>query len=59
MLTIIPGAFHVLMGGLMYLYRITDAYYNQFKGQIVEEVPDPSDEQRAHLLGPSTTECLP
>jgi GPH family glycoside/pentoside/hexuronide:cation symporter len=59
MLTIIPGAFHVLMGSLMYLYRITDAYYNQFKGQIVEEVQDPSDEQRAHLLDPSTTECLP
>jgi GPH family glycoside/pentoside/hexuronide:cation symporter len=59
MLTIIPGAFHVLMGGLMYLYRITDAYYNQFKGQIVEEVPEASDAQRTHLLGPSTTECLP
>ncbi len=27
MLTIIPGAFHVLMGGLMFRYRITDNYY--------------------------------
>ena len=59
MLTIIPGAFNVLMGGLMYLYRITDAYYNQFKGQIVEEIPESPDAQRAHLLAPGTTECLP
>jgi len=59
MLTIIPGAFHVLMGGLMYRYRITDAYYHQLKGQIVEEIDAPSDEQHAHLLARRTTECLP
>jgi GPH family glycoside/pentoside/hexuronide:cation symporter len=27
MLSIIPGAFHAIMGGLMFFYRITDAYY--------------------------------
>lgn len=57
MLTIIPGAFHVLMGGLMYRYRITDDYYRQLKEQIVEETP--SDGERAHPLAQRTTECLP
>jgi GPH family glycoside/pentoside/hexuronide:cation symporter len=27
MLSIIPGAFHLLMGLLMYRYRITNEYY--------------------------------
>lgn len=37
MLTIIPGLFHMLMGGLMFLYRITDGYYDRIKHQIVPE----------------------
>jgi len=37
MLSVIPGLFHALMGGLMFLYRITDGYYNQIKQQIVPE----------------------
>jgi sugar (Glycoside-Pentoside-Hexuronide) transporter len=28
MLTIIPGVFHAMMGGVMFLYKITDSYYN-------------------------------
>lgn len=59
MLTIIPGAFHVLMGGLMYLYRITDAYYNELKAKIVEEAPTPQGEQCVPPLTCATTECLP
>jgi glycoside/pentoside/hexuronide:cation symporter, GPH family len=31
MLSIIPGFFHLLMGLLMYRYRITDQYYNSIK----------------------------
>jgi GPH family glycoside/pentoside/hexuronide:cation symporter len=31
MLSIIPGAFHLLMGLLMYRYRITNEYYEQIK----------------------------
>lgn len=37
MLTVIPGLFHALMGGLMFLYRITDGYYDRIKQQIVPE----------------------
>ena len=29
MLSIIPGVFHAIMGGLMFKYRITDSYYNE------------------------------
>lgn len=57
MLTIIPGLFHVLMGGLMFLYRITDDYYRQLKAQIVEEVPEPAAESRAAGFSTRTTEC--
>jgi GPH family glycoside/pentoside/hexuronide:cation symporter len=31
MLTVIPGIFHVIMGGLMFRYKITDAYYETIK----------------------------
>ncbi|WP_445738378.1 MFS transporter [Mariniflexile sp.] len=31
MLTIIPGVFHVIMGGLMFRYKITDEYYETIK----------------------------
>jgi GPH family glycoside/pentoside/hexuronide:cation symporter len=31
MLSIIPGAFHLLMGLLMYRYRITNEYYAEIK----------------------------
>lgn len=31
MLTIIPGVFHVIMGILMFRYKITDAYYETIK----------------------------
>ena len=34
MLTIIPGAFHVIMGGLMFRYKITDAYYETIKTKL-------------------------
>ena len=34
MLSIIPGAFHALMGGMMFKYRITDNYYNEIKSAI-------------------------
>jgi GPH family glycoside/pentoside/hexuronide:cation symporter len=34
LLTVIPGAFHLVMGLLMFKYRITDKYYNEMmKGQ--------------------------
>lgn len=31
MLTVIPGLFHVIMGGLMFRYKITDTYYEKIK----------------------------
>jgi len=42
MLSIIPGVFHVIMGLLMFKYRITDSYYNEMKarGLIKDESPE-------------------
>jgi GPH family glycoside/pentoside/hexuronide:cation symporter len=34
MLTIIPGIFHVIMGGLMFRYKITDKYYQVIKAKL-------------------------
>lgn len=34
MLTIIPGVFHVIMGLLMFRYKITDAYYETIKTKL-------------------------
>jgi len=34
MLTIIPGVFHVIMGGLMFRYKITDEYYETIKTKL-------------------------
>lgn len=34
MLTIIPGFFHVIMGGLMFRYKITDKYYETIKAKL-------------------------
>ena len=34
MLTIIPGIFHVIMGGLMFRYKITDEYYETIKKKL-------------------------
>lgn len=34
MLTVIPGVFHTIMGGLMFRYKITDQFYDEFKGSI-------------------------
>lgn len=34
MLTVIPGIFHVTMGGLMFRYKITDAYYQTIKTKL-------------------------
>ncbi|WP_024869818.1 MFS transporter [Pseudoxanthomonas suwonensis] len=39
MLTLIPGAFHALMGLVMFAYRITDGYYQQIRQQIIHEAP--------------------
>lgn len=36
MLSIIPAAFHATMGGLMFLYRITDDYYERMKRGEIE-----------------------
>lgn len=34
MLTIIPGVFHVIMGGMMFRYKITDEYYETIKKKL-------------------------
>lgn len=34
MLTIIPGVFHMIMGGLMFRYKITDTYYETIKAKL-------------------------
>lgn len=42
MLSVISGVFHVIMGLLMFKYRITDSYYNEMKesGKIADESPE-------------------
>ena len=42
MLSVISGVFHVIMGLLMFKYRITDRYYNDMKarGLIQDEAPE-------------------
>jgi GPH family glycoside/pentoside/hexuronide:cation symporter len=42
MLTLISGVFHVVMGLLMFKYRITDSYYNEMKarGGFADEAPE-------------------
>lgn len=42
MLSIIPGVFHVIMGSLMFKYRITDRYYNHMKkrGLVTDAGPE-------------------
>ncbi|NKF24204.1 MFS transporter [Solimonas marina] len=49
MLSIIPGAFHALMGLLMFRYRITDAYYREMKQQLATPMATPG----AQPLAPS------
>lgn len=47
MLTIIPGVFHILMGGLMFKYRITDGFYKRMmEGQVegLKTIPDANHE---------------
>ncbi|RKD91660.1 MFS transporter [Mangrovibacterium diazotrophicum] len=34
MLTVIPGVFHMIMGGMMFRYKITDDYYEVIKKKI-------------------------
>jgi GPH family glycoside/pentoside/hexuronide:cation symporter len=34
LMTLIPGLFHVVMGLIMFKYRITDAYYDEIKLEI-------------------------
>ncbi len=34
MLTVIPGFFHMVMGGLMFRYKITDEYYEKIKQKL-------------------------
>lgn len=34
MLTVIPGVFHTIMGGLMFRYKITDEYYEGIKTKL-------------------------
>jgi GPH family glycoside/pentoside/hexuronide:cation symporter len=42
MLSLISGVFHVIMGLLMFKYRITDSYYNEMKarGGFADEAPE-------------------
>jgi len=40
MLTVIPGVFHLGMGGLMYFYFITDDFYNRnIRPQVTQQTP--------------------
>lgn len=34
MLTVIPGVFHTIMGGMMFRYKITDEYYETIKAKL-------------------------
>ncbi len=59
MLTIIPGAFHALMGALMFRYRITDEYYRTLKEQIVPEQAPAGGGHAPLPISQRTTECMP
>jgi GPH family glycoside/pentoside/hexuronide:cation symporter len=37
LLTVIPGVFHLVMGALMYRYKINDAYYNTIKEELAAQ----------------------
>jgi GPH family glycoside/pentoside/hexuronide:cation symporter len=37
LLTLIPGVFHLVMGLLMFRYRITDKYYNELKEKLAAQ----------------------
>ncbi|KAA3631393.1 MAG: MFS transporter, partial [Bacteroidetes bacterium] len=34
MLTVIPGVFHAIMGGMMFRYKITDKFYEGIKSKL-------------------------
>lgn len=59
MLTIIPGAFHALMGALMFRYHITDEYYRTLKEQIVPEQAQADGTEPPLPFSHRTTECTP
>lgn len=40
LLTLIPGVFHMIMGGLMFRYRITDRYYDEIKAELHIQTTD-------------------
>ncbi|WP_347331634.1 MFS transporter [Marinimicrobium locisalis] len=37
MLSVIPGVFHAIMGGLMFKYKITDKYYEEMKRDSLQD----------------------
>ena len=47
LLTLIPGAFHLVMGLLMFRYRITDAFYEEMKRSHAIATVDAPAEHRA------------
>ncbi len=59
MLTLIPGLFHMLMGGLMFWYRVTDDYYRQIKAQIIADADTAATPSRRDdgFTARTTTEC--
>lgn len=46
MLTLIPGIFHLLMGLLMFRYKVTDSYYNEMihQGSTSQDMSDGIDD---------------
>lgn len=59
MLTIIPSLFHMAMGGLMFLYHITDDYYQKLKEEIIEEAPGTPADPTLLPFSTRTTEYTP
>ncbi|QYK03048.1 MFS transporter [Shewanella psychrotolerans] len=57
MLTVIPGAFHTLMGSLMFKYHITDSSYEKIKAQLDDITYNESIDQQQTQSGIKPTEA--
>jgi GPH family glycoside/pentoside/hexuronide:cation symporter len=40
MLTVIPGVFHILVGLIMFRYRVTDVFYNRIMAETKNRMPE-------------------
>ncbi|MFP4541148.1 MAG: hypothetical protein ACLFR7_05925, partial [Opitutales bacterium] len=59
MLSLIPAAFHAAMGGLMFLYKINDDYYERMKRGEIEGLKPVAGLMHSDHVPPGTEAPLP